>query len=176
MNHLRIFEEFNKSDIFKERVEYIREVINNIKDICIPFNDIGVKVSTVESDTLVGMISNVIYNIEYINSYRDYYRSVMSKDIKDLSDLFYIMIDISIDKWDEVDVSYVVRYHELPRLVIDCLYHLENYMTSEGFKLKIDLYHALGVKDEYVNIKSVEELDKLVTGQIYRKIRIGFYI
>jgi hypothetical protein len=185
MRYLKIYEEFESSSDFNERSDYVIDLRDNIKEILLPFTDDGLTVS-LPNGTMIGMIANVLYSNEYLVSYNDFYKSVMDKDLKSLSDLLYVSIDLPMDKWiTKLTHSLRVPYYKLPEWILDCFYHLESYMVSEGFKLEIKLYNDMtGVYPAFgkhlnpstTDFNSVSELEKFEADKKITSIRIGFNI
>jgi hypothetical protein len=176
MKHLKIYEEFESSSDFNKRVDYVRNLINEIKDILIPFIDNGCRLNDAflyDNNYLDSMIANILYSKNYLVTYNDFYKSVMSKDLKSLSDLFCVFIS-NIER----HLMFVnQRHYKLPDWILDCLYHLESYMISEGFKLVIKLYYVYdNSNDETTDFNSVSDLEKFESNRIIRSIRIGFDI
>ena len=182
MKYLKIYEEFESSSDFNKRMDYVIDLFDEMKDILLPLTDNGVKVNLPEGGTMKGLIANVLYSNEYLVSYNDFYKSVMDKDLKSLSDLLYVSIDLPMNKWiTKLTHSLRVPYYKLPEWVIDCLYHLESYMVSEGFKLEISLYYEFNSTvytpiNLTTDFNSVSELEKFVADKKIRSIRIGFNI
>ena len=182
MRYLKIYEEFESSSDFNKRMDYVIDLFDEMKDILLPFTDNDVKLSLPEGGTVKGLIANVLYSKEYLVSYK----SFMCKELKSLSDLLYVSIDLPMDKWvTKLTHSLKVPYYELPEWVLDCFYHLESYMISEGFKLEIKLYNDMtGIYPAFgshlnpitTDFKSVSELEKFVVDKKITSIRIGFNI
>ena len=186
MRYLKIYEEFESSSDFNKRMDYVIDLFDEMKDILLPFTDNDVKLSLPEGGTVKGLIANVLYSKEYLVTYNDFYKSVMDKELKSLSDLLYVSIDLPMDKWvTKLTHSLKVPYYELPEWVLDCFYHLESYMISEGFKLEIKLYNDMtGIYPAFgshlnpstTDFNSVSELEKFVVDKKITSIRIGFNI
>ena len=186
MRYLKIYEEFESSSDFNKRMDYVIDLFDEMKDILLPFTDNGIKLSLPEGGTMKGLIANVLYSKEYLITYNDFYKSVMDKELKSLSDLLYVSVDLPMDKWvTKLTHSLKVPYYKLPEWVLDCFYHLESYMISEGFKLEIKLYNDMtGIYPAFgshlnpitTDFKSVSELEKFVVDKKITSIRIGFNI
>jgi len=186
MRHLKIYEEFESSSDFNKRMDYVIDLFDYMKEILLPLTDNGIKSIGLEGPTAKSMITNVLYSKEYLVTYNDIYKSAMDKDLKSLSDLFYVSIDLPMDKWiTKLTHSLKVPYYKLPEWVLDCFYHLESYMISEGFKLEIKLYNDMtGVYPAFgkhlnpttTDFNSVSELENFVVDKKITSIRIGFNI
>jgi hypothetical protein len=182
MRYLKIYEEFESSSDFNKRLDYVRDLFDNMKDILLPFTDNRVRLSFPEVDTMKAMIANVLYSNKYLFMYNDIYKSVMDKDLKSLSDLLYVSIELPMDKWiTKLTYGMKIPYYKLPEWVLDCIYHLESYMISEGFKLDIKLYNDMTNiyhldPNFSTDFNSVSELEKFIVDKKIRSIRIGFNI
>lgn len=186
MRYLKIYEEFESSSDFNKRMDYVIDLFDYMKEILLPLTDNGIKSIGLEGPTAKSMIANVLYSKEYLVTYNDIYKSAMDKDLKSLSDLFYVSIDLPMDKWvTKLTHSLKVPYYKLPEWVLDCFYHLESYMVSEGFKLEIKLYDDMtGVYPAFgkhlnpttTDFNSVSELEKFEVDKKITSIRIGFNI
>lgn len=182
MKYLKLYEEYETDRDFNKRSDYVIDLITNIKDILLTIIDNDIKVDFINNPTMIGMIANVLYDKEYLVTYNDYYKSVMSKDLNSLSDLFSIFIYLDSEKCDKKLTSGLkTPYYSLPNWFIDCLHHLESYMDSEGFKIEISLYPEFDSirytnPNDYIKFTSSSELEKFETEKKFRSIRIGFNI
>lgn len=174
---IKLYEELNKSEDYQERLNYINEVIAYLKDICIPLYDNGIKIDISDSQQATAIIANIMYSDKYIDSYAEFYKNIMNKELKDLSDIFYIFIKLPFVP------GYIrtqhIRFHNLhytlPDWILDVIHHIESYMISEGFKIKITLYNPFGsswIANSTNDIKS----DSSEPSLIIRDVRVGFYI
>lgn len=165
MRTIKLYEELNKSEDHQERLNYINEVITNLKDICIPLYDNGIKIDISDSQQATAIIANIMYSDKYIDSYAEFYKNIMNKELKDLSDIFYIFFKLPFDN----------LHYTLPDWILDVIHHIESYMISEGFKIKITLYNPFGsswIANSTNDLKS----DSSEPSLIIRNVRVGFYI
>lgn len=167
MRYLKIYEEFETSSDFNKRSDYVIDLRDNIKEILLPFTDDGITLS-LPNGTLIGMIANVLYSEEYLVTYKDFYKSASGKDLKSLSDLFFVSIKLMEEYWESVGKE---RW-KLSQWIIDTLYHLESYMVSEGFKLEIKLSDMFS----FYIFRSVKSLEEFVSDYKKLDIKIGFNI
>ena len=160
MKWLRSNEEFNGSENYDERVQYLEGVIEDLKDICLPLSDRGIEITIPESEKATAMVVNILYSDKYIQTYNDFYRSIMGKDLRDLSDLFYLFFRFPTDK----------IYRQIPDWIFTVLRHINDYMETEGFKCIWSLKGNWDSKS--LDYNSLEEL--MGSGQQFSNLRIGF--
>jgi hypothetical protein len=178
MKYLRTYEHYLENiEDFNSRHDYVLEVINFIKDILLPFVDNEILI-TCPGVTRIGMISNILYSKKYLNTYNNFYKQVFNQDLSKLSDLFFIYMEPNRwnDFWEAVENEWTKKTeYQVSSWALDCLYDLERYMTSEGFKIDISLTNHLYNKDVY-KFDSVKCLEKVKSCEKIKTIKIGFNI